>query len=421
MLWESQPRSMETLPEVIVVPDGELRSFLAWTSTYLDGFRPFTSLCRAIEMHTFESIRDAEPLIKFEEIGPACAAIILADALTQGLGKVDQASISIAACESTFSFVRARFIAAGVRDDSEVLPRRWLLAREIGRQPQRRLSPESSEPLWYMLEAIAGSSRSRYHGSPNLDLYHLCREYMATGSITEDRLQPLLRSSSRISTITNAMTETREQRVTVLDEVLRRTELRNMQGLEGDLVRGYIASLLSPGTIEYLALVASYLDEHPLLLMWYAFFAGLHPESKVLSQFGGLCRRLLKDVEQRDLLFERPRCDIAIEELEVLAATGPNGLTYLRGGSQTSVRVELYPTITAPVRISVSPADQRSLFDASSQRYAEDGGRPHQDSDPSSDLAAAMNLLEGVYAKLSGRARQVDDRTTEKRKRGKRR
>src|SRR5690349_20695581 len=55
MLWGTQPSDepAESLPHVIVVPEGEIRSFLAWSSTYLDAFRPLTSLCRVVDDASF--------------------------------------------------------------------------------------------------------------------------------------------------------------------------------------------------------------------------------------------------------------------------------------------------------------------------------------------------------------------------------
>lgn len=423
MLWESQPHSAENLPEVIVVADGELRSFLAWTSTYLDGFRPFTSLCRVLDTRTFEKIREAAPPRQLGRVGPACAAIILADALTQGMGRVDESSITIAACESTYSFARSRFTALGIRDDAEILQRKWSLAREIGRQPRRRLSPDSAEPLWILLEALAGSPRGEQHVRWDMEFYHLCNDYMRVGWLPIEFLKVFALSTSvQWSAVAEAMSGSREQRVTVLEDMLRGPSLRKLTGLEGDFVRGYLASLLSPGTIEYLSLVSSYLDEYPMLLMWYAFFAGLHPESKVLSQFGGLCRRLLKDVEQRDMLFERPRCDISVEELEVLAATGLSGLTYIRGGAQGSVRVELYPTLSAPVRLTPSASDQPMLFEPVTRDPSQvvDNSEVREAASLYSDVAAAIAILESVYSQLHAEGSKRNDRPNEKRKRSRR-
>jgi hypothetical protein len=421
MLWELPPRTAGSLPEVIVVPDGDLRGFLAWATTYLDGYRPFTSLCRVMDARTFERVHDAEPVKRFGQIDAACAAVILADALTQGSGRVNEKSVTIPACESTYSFARSRFLVSGIRDDVRVLRQSWTLARDIAHQPRRRVAPDSAEPLWVLLDALAGNPRREQHSLFSIELHHVCNEFMRTGRLPNTYLDMTSLTSSRLGEIAEAMSENREQRVTVLDQVLRGSRLQRLEGVEADFIRGYIASLLSPGTIEYLSLVSSYIDQYPLLLMWYAFFAGLHPESKVLSQFGGLCRRLLKDVEQRETIFERPRCDISVEELEVLAATGPAALSYIRAGTQSAVRVELYPTITALVRFSTGNGGKPSLFDQGDHAQEEERRQFPEPFRLSSDISAAIAILENVSAALRGETSGRDDRATDKRKRSRRR
>src|SRR5436190_16871577 len=81
---------------------------------------------------------------------------------------------------------------------------------------------------------------------------------------------------------------------------------------------GYLASCLHPGSLEYVDLVTSHLSGLPTLMLWYGVCAGLHPQSSVLSEFGGLGRRLLRDVLRREHILDRPDCDLAFDELQVL-------------------------------------------------------------------------------------------------------
>ena len=50
----TSPEVPESLPDLIVTGDIELRSFLAWTSTYVEGYIPFTALTCVIDSETFQ-------------------------------------------------------------------------------------------------------------------------------------------------------------------------------------------------------------------------------------------------------------------------------------------------------------------------------------------------------------------------------
>ena len=98
-------------------------------------------------------------------------------------------------------------------------------------------------------------------------------------------------------------------------------------------------------------------------MLWYGVCAGLHPQSSVLSEFGGLGRRLLRDVLRREHILDRPDCDLAFDELQVLLRK-PGSLQWARISGHGSTKVEIMPMVCTMLRVTESmPSQQPSLFD----------------------------------------------------------
>jgi hypothetical protein len=160
----------------------------------------------------------------------------------------------------------------------------------------------------------------------------------------------------------------REERVTMFERYVEML----LQGASRDpsfteFICGYLLSLISPGTLEHTHLLIPSLERVPGALLWYGLCAGLERGSKISRHFGGLGRRMLRDLLRSETLLDLPTCDIAISELEVLAAA-PDMLEFRRA-NQNSVVVELAPFINAQMRMagrSERPA-QVDLFESSPQ------------------------------------------------------
>src|SRR3972149_1694558 len=54
LIWSDKFTFGSYLPELICVADGKEIDFLAWASTYLKLFRPFTAFCRVLDVSSFE-------------------------------------------------------------------------------------------------------------------------------------------------------------------------------------------------------------------------------------------------------------------------------------------------------------------------------------------------------------------------------
>ena len=72
------------------------------------------------------------------------------------------------------------------------------------------------------------------------------------------------------------------------------------------------------------------------------------PESDVLNQFGGLGRRILRDILAKTYLTDSPRGDIALSELQVLVEAS-RAFDKYRFRAQTNLTVGIAPLVNTVV------------------------------------------------------------------------
>ena len=112
-VWPDVAAPEDDLPVLIVVAPGEVRGFVAWASTYLGSYRPFTGFCRVIDASQVKSVDSLKATPSLGKIADASVAVVVAEALTHGRGRVDLKTLTLPMCLTTFSFATARCLALG--------------------------------------------------------------------------------------------------------------------------------------------------------------------------------------------------------------------------------------------------------------------------------------------------------------------
>jgi hypothetical protein len=256
--------------------------------------------------------------------------------------------------------------------------------------------------MWFVLRHLQEDS-GRPWSRPSLSAPHewseiaeACESILADGRVPEHQLFRMSGSLLHRHFIDD-MSGTREQRVLVVEEVMRRISPDQPKSLSTEFVLGYLLSLCEPGSLNYSGLVYPVLDRFPTVLIWYGLCAGLHGRGDLLSDYDGLGRRLMRDVLKESNLLDRPECDIAAGELEVLAED-PAAIEQVRVRSSRNMQIEVAPLVTALVSTTPrSASEQLLLFGDKSAADA-----------PSlrTQLGRIISDLNELYSKLGG-----DDRT----------
>lgn len=373
LVWSDNPETTPCSPSVLVIKDGDSRDFLAWAWTYLVGFRPVTAYFRVLEFSTFRKVQDIGNLPFLGPLQSACAGAILGESFISEDRPAELVNTPVRSYANAFLFLATRAISYGLSDLMDGLFTKWLSTHRLLKQPVK----SSTRDLLLIGQILASlNSKHRRFSDSEVDaavatnlaeaLFELQKEqWISRGTIGR-----LLRYGGDVLNVVDQMKDTREQRVIGFDRLLASGAIRNEHPTIAAFIYGYVASLISPGTLSHAGLLTPILVELPYALPWYGLCAGLYKNNEVLSFGKGLCRRLVRDVTAAEPLLGNPRADIAFEELDMLLS-GPKALEDFRRASQSFVVVELFPMISGSFKWRTSAEQsQMGLFDSPPRREA---------------------------------------------------
>jgi hypothetical protein len=351
-VWPSKPIERTSLPSAIVVPDGGSREFLAWATTYLRDFRPFTAFCRVVDYslaQLFFSSNSEEPSLRgFEGI---CSGLVVGEALAQSRGRVSARELTPATCSATLSFAIGRTLAVV----SNVVPPQlvcdlWAAAQGMTDQPSPHLMPSAVQAVWSTAIAlmdgrfpVAGSN----WGDPSvleasMDLRHI-------GEIGQHAWDGLTRDLPGLPPDIRKLTSLpREGRVGIVDMVLRDL-IRSAPGKDErrSFLAGFITHLLGPGSFDHFDFLIPLLDVFHTSSMWYGLCAALSARER-LGAANSLSRRIVRDLLVPDRFVDHPRCDISLDEFMLFGSgASPNELITSRAGR---LDIDILPGVTTSVR-----------------------------------------------------------------------
>lgn len=339
-IWEEKPDG-SGLPDLIVVPEKEKVDFFAWCSTYLK-VKPLTAFVRTLGYETFCKIAET-PKPTNDKWRYGLAGLVLAEAFTY----LDQpaSKVSLRACEGTYSFAAARCLmrgqgVSGIRQTGL----NWFRSREALGNRASRLALSDLDSVWDVLKELVGPDF--VEGSTPQSVVQSCKSLAQHGDISDADWRSLTREMPSVYDLRVVMQNTREERVMVLETLLRSLSSRLYATTELAFLIGYLLSLVAPGTLDHWRLLDPIRQSLPTTGLWYGLCASLPPHSSVDSFAGGMGRLVIRELQRKMDLLERPSCDIAVDELDV---TGP----FFRSDGTTmanTIEVEIHPGVSVPFR-----------------------------------------------------------------------
>lgn len=349
VLWPEKPKGGE-FPVALMVAEREVEDFFAWTNTYLANWSPITAYFRLFS--DGDEIRGDAGISREDKVllEAASVGLIVAEAIGQSSDGYDVDRVSMSACIATFSYAASQ----GVRRNAPMqeLAREWSTCRSVTGQAPLRIGVESALAPWetvsQMVNGWVGESGGRPKGSKKRLFVDGVREVVDKGEIGESTWKRLTTSFPSARVAIEPMKGTQEERVLVLERVLRE---RSAQGYrykeESSFVAGYLASRIFPGTIKHAGLVLRHLENYPSAVLWLGLFAGLHGRRELnLSSLG---RHVWRAIVGEESVLSRPNCDIGIRELCVLIEGGMFGPQF-RPTTPGRLVVELIPGVNTVVR-----------------------------------------------------------------------
>jgi hypothetical protein len=414
--WNDLTKRVDSLPSLLIVRDEQLEEFFAWAISFLPTFRPLSSFVRVLPWSSFTSARQIQQR-SLELPVSALIGAILGETLINATGRGYLSSLAITAFESTYFSAVSQAILAGFPDELlHLVDEGWHITRDLTGQPERKLARHWLADVSSIVLRLAGHRNSKRQGSgEDADLLeHACREIQAGGMIPSFIWNRL--SGGRISSsLADAMTVSKERRVELFEKTANLLTDESSNPVSAGFLVGYLANLVSDGSLEHAHLVFPLKDRLPTAMLWYGICAGLAPENRVQSDYDHLGLRIRRAIYSPETLLSTPSCDIAIQELNVLLRSDPRARSF-RQRHGSIVRVEIAPCISTVVRSGVrqGSAGQINLFSGEERPLLPDSEKILE---LVNSLKATLGLAEGILDQRSRAEREASNLQRGKRRR----
>lgn len=349
VIWPARPDEFGQIPTALVVPDGSRRDTLAWLATYVRDFKPFTAFCRVVERSLADQFIKRSRIPNVQGIEGIYSGLVLGEALAHSRGAVGTLGLPTTTYTATLSHAIGRSTAlVGDSVQLDVLARLWTQARELTRQPNLPIAPASIQAVWAMVLGLNERVPQKNLFDTGDALTTAWRDYSQNGLIRETVWRGLTEGLPELGALSALPTLPREQRVESVELALRLLfSTRTQSDDRRAFLAGYFTSLLAPGTLDLADLLAPLASVLPMVYVWYGLFAGSPAKGEALPTGNPLARRLVRDLSVPDRLIDRPRCDIALEELAIFPLV--DNILKLTGES-SRLAVDIMPGVTISVR-----------------------------------------------------------------------
>ncbi len=278
--------------------------------TYL----PYTAFCRVLDTVSAEKFLSVKHAKSLNNLEGACIGIIIGEALSHLFNKNIKNLIPLV-IKNTYSFAMARaYTALGLSHKD--IDNRWKKACILIGQREKILNHGAIRDVWEIL--ISLDKVKSYKGDlPKI--HEACCNIADHNSIGEKTWSELIKGFSKLKNVNEQMKESLEQRVLIFEgsaeELHDQTVIDKMTA---EFLCGYLASQIEPGTMNHAELLRPYMKNFPGVILWYGLCAGIYQKTDVHNYAEGLGWRIIRDLFQLIPDHGIPKCDIALDELEVM-------------------------------------------------------------------------------------------------------
>jgi hypothetical protein len=346
-VWPARPAEFGRLPTAIIVPEGSRRDSLAWLATYVRDFRPFTAYCRVVERPVAEQFLKGPAAPNLMGTEGICSGLILGEALTHARGRASILDLPSTTYSATLSHAISRTLAlTGNSFPPDVITWLWTQAREMTGQNGLGVAPNVILSVWAVALGISGRSRTLFE--PSDVLAAAWHELTTVGEIRDPIWHRLVDGFPDLERMRGLLEMPREQRVQIIDGALRLLiSVRRGDDERRGFLAGYLTSLVGPGTLDHADFLAPVAAILPTAYLWYGLCAGVNAKGDALPVGNPLARRIVRDLTIPDRLIDRPRCDVALEEI---AMHGPGDNLLRLTAKAGRLDVDILPGVTTAVR-----------------------------------------------------------------------
>lgn len=399
LVWRDKPAN-DASTALIVVRDESLRDFYAFVGTYVSTYTPFSAFFRVITPNRLLDSMEADAHSQLNL--PAAIGVAIAEAFVQARGKAKGASdLSLPAVLGTLSASLAMAVYRGYRPDQlKEITALWIRARQVGSDDDLALPPAKTLQVWTLIAQSMSPEPSVISGSDESAraIVAFLRTARSSNGAIAEQLYPLTARFPALGDTVLRMRRTREERVRVLSEAVKSLANSDGDSVLKEFLAGALVSLIGDGSFDFLPFATNLTRDFPGAALWFGISSSLQKGNDALTAANCLGRRAARDAFARWNVFDTPRDDVSIEEIE-MSQRSDHGGSGLRGAGQSILSIELVPGVSAKVRASSSSRSDVHTAPAPSWK---------QDAEEMKELRYLLDRARYTLDRLSADARQPD-------------
>jgi hypothetical protein len=345
-------------PLVVIAGESEIENFFIAVNTYHQEKSPITALIHVLDddlkllisqKSKVLNSRGAKSTFSFRRasIGLAIGEAALAAAVVNE----NESTVPYAACRRTLSFSLCRgTLLFGSKLNSHVLAQRWIRLRKMTGLP---VSEAGVNVLTTLHDLISGKPSNSDAVNINIDLVHDLSALDSNLSWSDDAMLPtLLNIYPAIASYLKELEGPFDTRITFFNKLVDAIK-DNSHGVRNDEIAiAFACNRILPGSFSHVGVLLKLADSFPLAILWYGMFSALNNfnNSKIVSP--GLVAKLERDLIESFSFEQRPKCDISLQELDVISRVGVRS-EVLKPSQQRAILVSIYPGIDIYTRLAI--------------------------------------------------------------------
>lgn len=315
-----QPDAL-ALPNVIIPAGGDLEDFFAIVATYYQDITPLSSVTHVLSDETSCLFTgEAKPVGRCSpsssaDFRIACLGAAVGEATLAGLGVNNMGGgLSYAACRRTLAFSLCRAtVLYDTAFEGRTLAARWTRLRNL-----TGLSASSTVTDAVLHAHMFAAGHTTESSRIELPLREALKA-SATGPMGDGRLvSVLITLYPAMDRYLESLRGPFDGRMSAFTRLVESVRTSTRGQYSDDIAVAFACNRILPGSFAHSTVLARLVEFFPSALVWYGYFAALSNPSDSQHLGTSLISKLGRDLDEEFSFKQRPRCDISLEELEIL-------------------------------------------------------------------------------------------------------
>lgn len=356
LLWDKSEANERDQP-LIAIPANEFRDFFAFVGTYITTFQPYSAFFRVIPAEIVPALEEGQLPVRgaLKHIASVVAGSALSEVYLRAGGRFVGARAQLPAITATLSACIGQAIAAGYPPQVlDWLAKQWSAVH--GRTKSSTIGQMEAAQIvsiWRLVwsatrDGIADASQS--YGRSQQAILRFLANAIRNRGVDRELLLSLASSMSLKVDLAKILTSSREERIRALNDFVFGLDPSGLEAQSDQFLGGLLLAIAGNGSFDFLRSSSELLSRSPISIIWFGICAALFEESNVLTTADCVGRRLVRDLERPQRLFDPPRADLNFYEY-IMLARGPGALDHVISQSVDGLEVELLGSATTYVSI----------------------------------------------------------------------